>query len=371
VGTQVTITGTSFGDTQDTSTVTFGGFSAGTAGYWYGSGVRVRVPSGAATGPVVLTVGGVASNGVTFTVLPTPVIASVSPTTAAGGVQVVVTGSAFGQTQGTSALLLGTSPATVVSWSDAQIVATVASNARSGNAEVQRGGIWSNTVPFTVISAAITSVTPASGLPGDSVTIAGSGFGAAQGSGQVWLGTAGGVVQSWSDGLIVAQVGAGAASGNAQVLQNNVMSNAVAFTVNTPRIASISPTSGVAGTSVTFTGTGFGASPGVVWLGSMAGQVVSWTDAQVVATVAAGAVSGIARVQSGGGVWSNALGFTVPVAGGGNTLVPSLLNMVVGDTHTIQALSAGGQTVTGLTWRSSNPAVVSLSAGDPPLLEKM
>jgi len=104
------------------------------------------------------------------------------------------------------------------------------------------------------------------------------------------------VVQSWSDGLIVAQVGAGAASGNAQVLQNGVMSNAIPFTVNTPQIASISPTSGVGGTAVTFTGSGFGTSLGVVWLGSMAGNVVSWTDAQVIATVASTAVSGIARV---------------------------------------------------------------------------
>jgi len=46
-------------------------------------------------------------------------------------------------------------------------------------------------------------------------------------------------------------------------------------------------------------------------------------------------------------VWSNALGFTVPAPGGnGLTLQPSLLNMVVGDTHTIQALSAAGQSVT-------------------------
>ena len=29
----------------------------------------------------------------------------------------------------------------------------------------------------------------------------------------------------------------------------------------------------------------------------------------------------------------------MPVAGGSNTLAPSMLNMVVGDTHTIQALS--------------------------------
>jgi hypothetical protein len=264
-------------------------------------------------------------------------------------------------------VVLGTSPATVVSWSDTQIVATVASNAQSGNAQVQRGGVWSNAVPFTVITPAISSVTPASGLPGTSVTISGSGFGAAQGNGQVWLGTAAAVVQSWSDTQIVAQVGAGAASGSAQVLQNNVMSNRVAFTVNTPQLASISPASGVAGTSVTFTGSGFGASQGVVWLGSMAGQVVSWQDTQVVATVASGAVSGIARVQTSGGLWSNALGFTVP-APGGNTVVPSLLNMVVGDTHTIQALSAGGQAVTGLTWTSSDPTVVSLSTDDPPVL---
>ena len=50
------------------------------------------------------------------------------------------------------------------------------------------------------------------------------------------------------------------------------------------------------------------------------------------------------------------------------TLVPSMLNMVVGDTHTIQALGSGGQPVTGLTWTSSDPTVVSLSSDDPPML---
>jgi len=42
--------------------------------------------------------------------------------------------------------------------------------------------------------------------------------------------------------------------------------------------------------------------------------------------------------------------------------------MSVGDTHTIQALSAAGTSVTGLTWASSNPNVVSLSTDDPPVL---
>jgi hypothetical protein len=68
---------------------------------------------------------------------------------------------------------------------DTQIVATVASNATSGTAQVRQGGSWSNAVPFTVSTAMISTVTPASGVPGTQVTIAGSSFGAAQGSGQV------------------------------------------------------------------------------------------------------------------------------------------------------------------------------------------
>jgi len=55
----------------------------------------------------------------------------------------------------------------------------------------------------------------------------------------------------------------------------------------------------------------------------------------MVAAVAANALSGIARVQQNG-IWSNALGFVVSA---GNTVMPSLLNMVVGDTHTLQALN--------------------------------
>ena len=105
-----------------------------------------------------------------------------------------------------------------------------------------------------------------------------------------------------------------------------------------------------------------------MWLGSTAGQVASWSDTQVVATVAPTAVTGIARIQQNG-VWSNALTFTVPASGGNAvTLSPNLLTMLVGDTHTIQALNSSGQPVTGLIWASSDPTVVSLSTSDPPLL---
>ena len=254
-----------------------------------------------------------------------------------------------------------------MSWSNTQITATVASNAQSGNAVVQQSGIFSNAVTFSVNNATISSLTPTSGVPGTMVTVTGSGFGAAQGTGQVWLGTANGVVQSWSDTQVIAEVAIGATSGNATVLQSGVMSNSVPFTVNTLQITSVSPTSGASGTSVTITGNGFESyqGNGSVLIGSIDGQVTAWSNTQIVATVATGSVSGVVRVQQNGAL-SNAIKFTVP--GGSVTLVPNILNMVVGDTHTIEAMNSSQQSVTGLTWTSSNTNVVSLSTDDPPVL---
>src|SRR5256886_2740673 len=67
VGASVTITGANFGATQGTSTVKFNG-TAATPTSWSATSIVTPVPTGATTGNVVVTVGGVASNGVTFTV---------------------------------------------------------------------------------------------------------------------------------------------------------------------------------------------------------------------------------------------------------------------------------------------------------------
>src|SRR5438477_12557964 len=67
LGTSVTITGANFGASQGTSTVTFNGIGA-TPTSWSATSIVAPVPAGATTGNVVVTVGGVASNGVSFTV---------------------------------------------------------------------------------------------------------------------------------------------------------------------------------------------------------------------------------------------------------------------------------------------------------------
>ena len=69
-GTSVTITGSNFGATRGASTVQFDGVVAGISS-WSGNSISATVPSPTMTGPVVVTVDGQASNGVTFTAVTT------------------------------------------------------------------------------------------------------------------------------------------------------------------------------------------------------------------------------------------------------------------------------------------------------------
>ena len=339
----------------------------------------IIIPASVGSATITASYGGISGTSTVIVNAPVtpvpPAIIAISPTTGAAGTQVTISGSGFGTGQGGGTVWLGTALGLVASWSDTQIVATVPTGSSSGVVQIQQSNGTSNAVAFTINTAAITGVSPSSGLAGTQVTITGSGFGANQGTGNVWLGTTPGIVSSWSDSRIVATVASGAATGNVQVLQDGVMSNTIPFTINLPHVAGISPNSGSSGTVVTVTGSGFGATQGSgnVWIGSTSGVVVSWSDTQVEASVAANAVSGIVKIQQNG-TWSNAVTFTVPTSlggGGGSNvvaLVPNLINMVVGGTQPIEAVDSNGQSITGLTWTSSNTSIVTLSTDDPPIV---
>jgi len=150
VGTSVTITGANFGATQGTSTVTFNGTTA-TPTSWSATSIVVPVPAGATTGNVVVTVGGVASNGVSFTVtVSAPSITSLNPTSGLVGGSVTIKGANFGATQGASTVKFNGTTATPTSWSATSIVAPVPAGATTGNVVVTVGGVASNGVSFTV-----------------------------------------------------------------------------------------------------------------------------------------------------------------------------------------------------------------------------
>jgi N-acetylneuraminic acid mutarotase len=228
-GTQVTINGSGFGASQGTGTVWLG-TTLGTVVSWSDSQVIASVNTGSTSGAAQIMQGGVASNAVPFTVN-SATISSVTPTSGIAGTQVTITGSGFGATQGSGIVQLGNTAGVVTSWSDGQVVATVAPGSASGTAQILQNGVWSNSVPFAINLPHIASISPNSGAGGTAVTITGNGFGATQGSGAAWIGSTDGVVTSWSDTQVVASVASSASSGIVKIQQNGTWSNAVTFTV--------------------------------------------------------------------------------------------------------------------------------------------
>ena len=156
----MTITGANLGATQGTSTVKFNGTTATPSG-WSATSIVATVPSGATTGNVVVTVGGQASNGVSFTItVPAPSITSLSPTSGLVGTSVTIAGANFGATQGSSTVSFNGTTATPSGWSATSIVAPVPSGATTGNVVVTVGGQISNAIAFTVTTGSASPTAP-------------------------------------------------------------------------------------------------------------------------------------------------------------------------------------------------------------------
>lgn len=92
-GDAVTINGRNFGPTQGSSAITFAGASASAASSWSDSSVQIRVPSGARSGPVLLTAGGKRSNSFEFIVLPSTGTIEPSSGPSSGGTRVTIVAS--------------------------------------------------------------------------------------------------------------------------------------------------------------------------------------------------------------------------------------------------------------------------------------
>ncbi len=150
--TPVTITGTNFGSTQGTSTVTFNKTPATPASPkdWSDTSILVPVPAGAKTGSIVVTAGKLASKGFAFTVGTPPVIKTASPPSGPERTPVTITGTNFGSTQGTSTVTFNKTPATPTSWSDTSILVPVPAGAKTGSIVVTVGKLRSNGVSFIV-----------------------------------------------------------------------------------------------------------------------------------------------------------------------------------------------------------------------------
>ena len=91
----------------------------------------------------------------------TPTITSLSPASGPVGTTVTITGTNFGQTQGTSIVSFNGLPATANGWSATAVAATVPSGATTGNVNITVNGVPSNSIQFSVAQISV-AVSPAS-----------------------------------------------------------------------------------------------------------------------------------------------------------------------------------------------------------------
>lgn len=214
----------------------------------------------------------------------------------------------------------------------------------------------------------ISSISPVSGAPGNTVTISGSGFGASKGSSAVKFGATTAATTSWSNTSIKATAPAGTGRVNVTVTTAGGTSAAKTFTYK-PILSAITPNAGPAGSSVTLSGTSFGATAGTVVFDSTSAAVTSWTPTSITANVPAGSGMVNVKVTTSASLVSNTLTFTYRVPPAITTISPTSGNP--GNAITISGTNFGtsagtvnfGATTAAITSWSSTQVKAQVPAG--------
>jgi YD repeat-containing protein len=310
IGQVVTISGANFGASQGTSTVTFNGTVA-TVTSWTDTSIAAKVPTGAATGAVVVTVNAVASNSSTFT----------------------VTGSGY------------------VSYAYDELERLISVTNPQGESAAYHYDAVGNPLSITRSaasgSAKIISFSPQAGAVGATVTIAGTLFSATASQNSIsFNGTAAAVVSATPTRLITT-VPAGASTGPITVTSPaGTAVSAASFTVvmsTAPTITSFSPTMGVAGTTVTINGTNFDP----VLANDYAHFNISRTavntaaSTTLTASVPSVATSGHLKVTTPNGTGTSADDFFVPPAPHTVADVAYAGRMAIGGARSVALTTAG------------------------------
>ncbi len=246
-------------------------------------------------------------------------------------------------------------------------------NNSSGQA---KSATYSITVPASVPTAALISLTPNHAQTGASVVIAGTNLGS---GGTVRFGGTAASTTAWSATSVTATVPASLAAGATTATvtpTGGAASNALAFTVDaaaapTAALISLTPNHAQTGASVVIAGTNLG-SGGTVRFGTTAASTTAWSATSVTATVPASLAAGASSVTltPTGGAASSALAFTVDAATVPTATLTSLspTSGPVGATLIVTGAdmgASGSVTVGGITAATSAWSATSITCTVP------
>ncbi|WP_324199149.1 IPT/TIG domain-containing protein [Nocardia amamiensis] len=312
-GNTVVLPGTGFGTA---TAVNFGVTPATSFTVVSGAEIRAVAPVGAGTAAVTVTTIGGTSDGVLYTFIPSPTLASVVPESGpdAGGNTVTLAGTDL---TGATAVFFDATPAvSFTEVSDTEISAVAPAGTGTASVTVTTTGGTSNGVSYAYVpTPTLTSVLPDSGpeTGGDTVTLTGTGF---TGTTAVDFGANTAVSFTVvSDTEISAVVPAGIGSVDVTVTTAGGVSNPVAYTyIPAPTLASVADSSGpeTGGNTVTVSGTGFATATEVNFglTGAPAFTVVSDTEIRAIAPARTGTAA--VTVKTVGGSSGGALYTFVP-----------------------------------------------------------
>jgi hypothetical protein len=266
----------------------------------------------------------VTENGKTFALPGTfnvtaPTITSMSPASGLPGSTVTVTGTNFPTSYGNITATLGSESVTANPYSSNQFSFTVPTDLSPGNYTFTlQAGPNSIAAPtkFTVTAPSISSFSPSSGPIGSQVTLTGNFL-----TGQYYTVNFGSFTTSAyvsSSNTLVVNVPSGIPAGALKisvVIGGQTITAPGSFTVTTPTITSFSPTTGVAGSQVTITGTGFNSAyyGTSVSFGTINAGIVSITTTSITVTVPSNTGNGAMKiiVNSAGQTVTSTNNFTV------------------------------------------------------------
>lgn len=307
VGTSVTITGTNFSTTPANNVVKFFNGKTATVTASTTTSITAIVPTGVITGPISVTVNCITVQSATnFTVTAStpPTISSFTPSSGPVGATVTITGTNFSTTPANNTVKFNGIGAIVTASTATSITTTVPAGATTGKITVSVGGNTATSATnFTVTAGAIptiTSFTPTSGPVGTTVTIIGTNFSTTPANNTVkffdgvdsYVVSA--VVTASTATSITTTVPSGAFTGKIKVTTaGGSVTSASNFTVtcgSVPTITSFSPLSGIAGTTVTITGTNFSTTPSnnAVDFGGITAIVTASTSTSITTSVPTG-----------------------------------------------------------------------------------
>lgn len=298
-GTHVRISGEGFGSLSGPAQVLINGKTALVVSA-SDTLLVAEVPEAAGSGPVTVKVNGKEASGQTFKFQS---ITAIKPLTGGKGTHVRITGSGFDELVKGNYVDFNGKQALVEEAADDHLVVIAPDAVTTGPVAVTINNQKVTGPVFTVVALpVILKVTPLSGPAGAVMTITGTTFSTITEENKVTINGKDVVVTAATSTQITLTIPGGTGNGKIVLSVNDQLAEGPEFKDQSLGISKLSPESGLAGTRVTITGTGFNPAAGqnAVAFNGKAATVVSASETSLVVIAPEGFTSGPLKVVVNG-----------------------------------------------------------------------